>query len=195
MPELPEVETVVRGLGPRLVGRELAGCETLYFCDARKFGRIRHVADPAAALALLGPEPLDASFSARTLAGLLDRRRKLKPLLLDQTVIAGLGNIYTDEALHRARLHPLRRADSLTWDEVKRLHRAVRQVLREAIRRCGTSFDWAYPGGRMQKDLRVYRRGGQPCKVCGAPIQVIRVGQRSTNLCPACQKSRSEPRA
>ena len=162
---------------------------SLFFIDARKFGRIRHVEDFYAATAHLGPEPLDDGFDARALAGLLARRQcRLKPLLLDQATIAGLGNIYTDEALFRARLHPLRRAGELNWAETKRLHRAIRQVLREAIERSGTSFDWAYPGGRMQHHLRVYHRAGQPCPRCAGKIRVIRVCQRSTHFCPACQK-------
>jgi formamidopyrimidine-DNA glycosylase len=167
----------------------LSGDQTLLFCDTRKFGRIRHVKDPQTTLSHLGPEPLAAEFSAKALANLLTgRKRRLKPLLMDQTVIAGMGNIYADESLFRARLHPLRSAYSLSWDEIKRLHRAIRQVLREAIRRSGTTFDWVYPGGRMQNHLRVYGRKGRPCPVCGRPIELIRVAQRSTHLCPACQK-------
>jgi formamidopyrimidine-DNA glycosylase len=168
---------------------ELSNGNTLFFCDARKFGRIQHVNDLEQAIAQYGPEPLDPSFDAKSLHYILSqRKRQLKPLLLDQSVIAGLGNIYTDEALHRARLHPLRRSDGLDWDETKLLHRSIRQVLREAIKRCGTSFDWAYPGGRMQNHLRVYQRQGKPCSYCHHPIQVIRIGQRSTHFCPECQK-------
>ncbi len=168
-----------------------SGKHALLFCDTRKFGTIRHVRDPEKALSRLGPEPLAAEFSAKGLAGLLSgRKRILKPLLMDQTVLAGMGNIYTDESLFRARLHPLRRADDLTWEEIKRLHRSIRQVLREGIKRSGTTFDWVYPGGKMQNHLRVYGRKGQPCLNCGRPIQMIRVAQRSTHFCPACQKSR-----
>jgi formamidopyrimidine-DNA glycosylase len=167
----------------------LSGGNTLLFCDARKFGRIRHVVDPQAALANLGPEPLDPAFDSKALAEiLLVRKRQIKPLLLDQSVIAGLGNIYSDESLHRANIHPLSLSNKLGWDEIKRLHRSIRQVLREGIKRCGTSFDWAYPGGRMQHYLRVYQRGGKACQACGRPIEVIRVGQRSTHFCPSCQK-------
>lgn len=166
----------------------LSDGERLLFCDARKFGRISLVADAAAALAHLGPEPLDRGFTARRLGRLLaGRRRALKALLLDQGFVAGLGNIYSDETLHRARLHPLRRADALSTTEVRRLHRAMRAVLRQGIALCGTSLDWVYPGGRMQTRLRVYGRGGQACARCGAAIQRIRVVQRSTHFCPGCQ--------
>ncbi len=167
---------------------DLAGGEQLLFCDARKFGRITHTTDLAAATATLGPEPLDSGFTARVLAQRLDgRRRALKPLLLDQTVIAGLGNIYTDEALFRAGLHPLRSADSLDGSELRRLHRAIRSTLQQGIRHNGTTIDWVYPTGRMQDHLLVYGRGGKACRRCGAPIETLRVGQRGTHICPCCQ--------
>ncbi|MBN2497738.1 MAG: DNA-formamidopyrimidine glycosylase [Deltaproteobacteria bacterium] len=166
----------------------MQGGERLLFCDARKFGRIRHVRDVEAALDALGPEPLSAGFDAARLLRMLgERRRRIKPLLLDQAFVAGLGNIYTDEALFRAGLHPLRRACDLDPNEVRRLRRAIRSVLRDGIRRCGTSIDWIYPGGRMQDYLRVYGRAGEPCPRCGTPIQRIMAGQRSTHLCPRCQ--------
>lgn len=170
---------------------ELDGGDRLLFCDARKFGRIRYVPDAKAACAHLGPEPLGRRFTAETLRrALAGRTRRIKPLLLSQEIVAGLGNIYTDEALHRARVHPSTPADRLTPAEIKRLHRAVQRVLGEAVRRCGTSFDWVYPGGRMQHHLRVYRRTGKACRTCGTPIVRIEVGQRSTHLCPRCQKRR-----
>jgi len=164
----------------------------MLFCDARKFGRIRYVPDAQAACAHLGPEPLSRRFTVQALRrALAGRTRRIKPLLLSQEVVAGLGNIYADEALHRARLHPSTPADRLTATDIRRLHRAVQQVLSEAVRRCGTSFDWVYPGGRMQHHLRVYRRNGKACRTCGTPIVRIEVGQRSTHLCPRCQKPRA----
>lgn len=170
---------------------ELEGDHRLLFCDARKFGRIRHVADARRACAHLGPEPLTRRFTAAVLGQkLAGRTRRIKPLLLSQEVVAGLGNIYVDEALHRARVHPCTPADRLTPAAIRRLHRAIRRVLREAVRRCGTSFDWVYPGGRMQYHLRVYRRTGQACLGCGTPIVRIEVGKRSTHLCPRCQPRR-----
>ena len=139
-----------------------------------------------------GPEPLGRSFTVERFAERLRRRSaRLKTLLLDQTFIAGVGNIYADEALWRARLHPLRRADTLGPDEVRRLHRAVRRVLREGIANRGSSFS-DYVGadgepGENAERLAVYRRTDQPCYRCGDPIRRIVVGQRSTHFCPRCQ--------
>ncbi len=167
---------------------ELDNGRRLVFCDPRKFGRIRYVRDLKDFGTALGPEPLESDFSVTVLGRLLGRhRRQLKPLLLDQSVIAGLGNIYADEVLFRARLHPTTRSDQLTGREVRRLHQAIRQVLRQAIAYQGTSFDWAYAGGRMQTRLQVYGRAGRPCPRCRTPIARIRVAQRSTHLCPQCQ--------
>jgi formamidopyrimidine-DNA glycosylase len=163
----------------------------LLFCDARKFGRILYTDDLAAATAGLGPEPLDRCFTPAVLGRLLhQRRRQLKPLLLDQSVIAGLGNIYTDEVLFRAGLHPLVRSDRLTAAQVRRLHEAIRYLLRLAIRLHGTSLDWIYPEGWMQKRLMVYGRTGEPCRRCGTPIVALRVSQRGTHVCPCCQRRR-----
>lgn len=160
----------------------------LLLCDARKFGRISFTRDFAAATSDLGPEPLDAGFTAAALGEVLRRRRRqLKPLLLDQRAIAGLGNIYADEALFLAGLHPLARSHELSDEQVRRLHRSIRRVLREAIRRQGTTIDWIYPGGQMQDHLRVYGRGGRPCVRCGTPIAAFRVAQRGTHICPNCQ--------
>jgi formamidopyrimidine-DNA glycosylase len=139
-----------------------------------------------------GPEPLARSFTVRRLAERLARRSaRLKTLLLDQTFIAGVGNIYADEALWRAHLHPLRQADTLTEAEMRRLHRAVRAVLREGIANRGSSFsDYVgadgEPGDNAER-LAVYRRTDQPCYRCGRPIRRIVVGQRSTHFCPICQ--------
>jgi formamidopyrimidine-DNA glycosylase len=139
-----------------------------------------------------GPEPLARSFStARLAARLQGRWARLKTLLLDQSFIAGVGNIYADEALWRARLHPLRTADTLTDEEIRRLHRAVRFVLRQGIANRGASFaDYVgadgEPGANAER-LAVYRRTGQPCLRCGRPISRIVIGQRSTHFCPHCQ--------
>lgn len=160
----------------------------LLFHDARKFGRIIFTRSPDEVTGALGVEPLEDVFSVAHLATLLGRRRRaLKPLLLDQTVIAGLGNIYTDEALHRAGLHPLCPSDAVLADGTRRLHAAIRAVLREGIRRNGTSIDWIYPSGQMQDYLRVYGRTGEPCRTCGQAIVALRVGQRGTHICPRCQ--------
>lgn len=160
----------------------------LRFSDTRKFGRVYVVPDAEAVTGGLGPEPLEPGFTPRRLAGMLAaRKRALKPLLLDQTFIAGLGNIYVDEALHRAGLHPLRRSDSLTPAEVHRLWRGIRSALRAGLRHDGASIDWVYRGGGMQHHFRVYGRGGEPCLACGAPITRTLVGQRGTHFCPRCQ--------
>jgi formamidopyrimidine-DNA glycosylase len=269
MPELPEVETIARGLRPELVGRRIlrlearwpkalrpdpatvtAGCEgrrvravgrrgkhlllgleggahlivhlrmsgrlewfgpgrpeprhartvwhlddgrSLAMDDARKFGTITWSEDPGATLAKLGPEPLEEGFTpARFVAMLAPRRRALKPLLLDQHFLAGLGNIYVDESLHRAGLHPLTPADSVSRARVEALHGHIQQVLREAIDSCGTSIDWIYPQGRMQDYLRVYGRAGEPCPACDAPIERLVVAQRGSWFCPRCQPSPKE---
>jgi len=140
-----------------------------------------------------GPEPLQRGFTAERLAERLSTRSaKLKTLLLDQSFIAGVGNIYADEALWRARLHPLRPADSLDQRDVRRLHRAVRQALREGIANRGASFsDYVgvdgEPGANAER-LAVYRRTEQPCHRCGRPIRRMVVGQRSTHFCPHCQR-------
>jgi formamidopyrimidine-DNA glycosylase len=139
-----------------------------------------------------GPEPLARSFSAERFAARLQGRSgRLKTLLLNQAFVAGVGNIYADEALWRARLHPLRTADTLTPDEVRRLHRAVRAVLRRAIANRGSSFS-DYVGvdgepGANAEELKVYQRTGEPCLRCGRAIERIVVGQRSTHFCPRCQ--------
>jgi formamidopyrimidine-DNA glycosylase len=168
---------------------ELDDGSRLLFSDARKFGRIRAAENLGEALCELGLEPLSKRFTASALQeALSSRSRQLKPLLLDQTVVCGLGNIYADESLYRARLHPLKRANSLTLAQVKCLHRAIVTTLRLAISLSGTSFDWAYRGGRMQDELLAYGRTGEPCKRCKNKIVRILVGQRSTHFCPACQK-------
>ncbi len=161
----------------------------LVFNDTRKFGRVWLTRDPSDVTGDLGPEPLDDDFTPHELYDRLhSKHRRLKPLLLDQTFIAGLGNIYTDEALNLARLHPLARSESLTPRQAERLHKAIRSILREGIRRNGSSIDWVYRGGDFQNHFRVYDREGKPCPRCGARIRRILVGQRSTHFCPRCQK-------
>jgi formamidopyrimidine-DNA glycosylase len=181
---------------------DLADGRELRFRDARKFGRIglypgrgrRRVAD---VFARHGPEPLAPSFTARRLAERLRRRTaRLKSLLLDQSFVAGVGNIYADEALWRARLHPLRRADTLTDAEIRRLHRAIRAALREGLAGGGASYrDYVDPDGEpglAAERMRVYRRTGEPCFRCGSPIERIVVGQRATHFCPRCQPAPDE---
>lgn len=275
MPELPEVETVVRLIRPHLVGRRVDGCEVLWqrtlggmspasferavvgarivrvwrrakfvvadlerrgraagslvghlrmtgrmhvepasvdvgpyrkvslalddgksfhFIDVRKFGRLFHAEHVETVFEGLGPEPLGGGFTARWLhEALRARRRALKPLLLDQSFVAGLGNIYVDESLFAAGLHPRARSDRVGALRAARLHATIRATLSEAIAREGSSFDTFYRTpegnpGSFQHQFRVYGRAGLPCVACGAPIARTVVGQRGTHFCRACQK-------
>jgi formamidopyrimidine-DNA glycosylase len=163
--------------------------DSLRFSDTRKFGKVFLVDEMEQVTGPLGPEPLERGFTAKRLGALLKgKRRALKHLLLDQTFIAGVGNIYADEALHLARLHPLRKSDSLTPAEVGALWRGLRRALRAGLRHNGASIDWVYRGGGYQQHFRVYDRAGEPCYTCGAPIRRVVVGQRGTHFCPRCQK-------
>lgn len=171
---------------------ELADGAVLAFNDPRKFGRIWLVADVEEVTGKLGPEPLDWTFTAEALAERLRKRRQaIKALLLDQTVVAGVGNIYADEALFLAGVHPLRSGASLTQDEIGRLHGAIRQVLAESIAQRGTMLrDYRTPygaDGAYKNHLRVYGQPGRPCPRCGTPIERSRVAQRSSHFCPQCQ--------
>ncbi len=160
----------------------------LAFNDTRKFGRVWLLKEPDVVFAALGPEPLDDNFRAEDIfKNLREHHRRLKPLLLDQSFLAGLGNIYTDEALHKAGLHPLEISDNLTAEQAERLWMSIRDVLREGIRHNGASIDWVYRGGNFQNHFRVYRRTGEPCRKCGSPIERIVLGQRATHFCPQCQ--------
>ena len=161
----------------------------------RKFGRVYLVDRPERVTAKLGPEPLDEAFTLDLFRTCLTRRSgRLKSLLLDQTFVAGLGNIYADEALFAARLHPLRKADTLTEEEQARLHEAIRMVLRRAVDARGTTLsDQGYVDaegqtGKYQDRITVYGRGGEACLRCQACIERIVVGGRSTHYCPECQK-------
>jgi formamidopyrimidine-DNA glycosylase len=158
------------------------------FNDKRKFGRAWLVRDPEAVLGGLGPEPFDPQFTADVLYHWLQQtRRQIKPLLLDQRFIAGLGNIYTDEVLHAAGIHPLRVSSTLTPEQAEVLWAAIRAVLSDGISRNGSSIDWAYRGGDFQNYFQVYHQTGKPCQRCGAAIVRIAVGQRGTHFCPVCQ--------
>lgn len=274
MPELPEVETMVRDLAPRLQGRMVSRIEALFagsvvwpdlvqftkrlvgqeivaldrrgkfaivrlasgdalivhrgmtgslllrrpdeplerhvrvvfhlddalqlrFDDQRKFGKI-YLLDATGSerplpWAGMGPEPFDEAFTPVSLGRALRSRKALiKPLLLNQTMVAGLGNIYVDEALHLALVHPERRANTLTRPEVERIFSAIRSVLLSAVEGRGTTFssyvDIEGRAGSFQGSLRVFRRAGQACLHCGATIQRLVVGGRGTHICPSCQR-------
>ncbi|MBN1538238.1 MAG: bifunctional DNA-formamidopyrimidine glycosylase/DNA-(apurinic or apyrimidinic site) lyase [Anaerolineales bacterium] len=157
--------------------------------DPRKFARVWLVSDAQCVLGKLGPEPLDEALTESAFYQRLHAyRRQLKPLLLDQHFLAGLGNIYTDEALHLAKLHPMMDSHSVSEAQSKVLLSSIRQVLQEGVIRQGASIDWVYRGGDFQNYFRVYQRTGEPCPVCGTPIERTTVGQRGTHFCPICQK-------
>ncbi len=171
--------------------------QEIRFYDPRKFGRMLYHHDANEVISRLGVVPLGPEFTVTLLKGILaKRRRQLKPLLLDQSVISGLGNIYTDEALWRARIHPHRTSNTLTMKEVGNLHESIREVLLQGIASGGTRLGngksnfLVFHGGSMpgnQHNLKVFGRIGAPCPRCGRSIIRIIVAQRSTHICPACQ--------
>lgn len=161
----------------------------LVFNDVRKFGRVWVTEDPETVLNGLGIEPLDKGFTAGWLKkGLAGQKRMIKAILLDQSFIAGIGNIYADESLFEAGILPTRPGNSLSSAECRRLRDSIRKTLERAIEQNGSSFDWAYKGGHFQNEFRVYQRKGEPCPRCGRPIERIVIAQRGTHFCPKCQK-------
>lgn len=264
MPELPEVETVVRGLRGPLVGRTFTGVKVLWpksiktpvadlqsrlpgqciqsitrrgkylqfhlsggdtllihlkmsgsllvepdseplhphvrtvfgldnhhqlrFKDMRKFGRVYLVADPDQVVGRLGPEPLAEDFLAEDFVALFRTRKgRLKPLLLNQQFIAGIGNIYADESCFLAGIDPRRQVDTLSAGQLEKLYHAIRQALGRGIIHKGASLDEVYPGGEFQEHFQVYGRKGQTCYRCGSPIRRVVLGGRSTHFCEQCQ--------
>jgi formamidopyrimidine-DNA glycosylase len=174
-------------------GRELR------FRDIRKFGRLGLYGADDDPFDDIGPEPLDPRFTLREFRKRIrGRRARLKPLLVDQAFIAGIGNIYADEALWRSRLHPLRSARSLRPADERRLYRDIVEILSEAVERRGSSIDdYTAPDGdgEMQERLDVYQRTGQPCRRCGRPIRRIVIGIRATHFCSFCQRLPATERA
>ncbi len=180
----------------RVVFRFTSG-DQLYFNDQRKFGWIKLVPTAEVArdglVARLGPEALSDEFSLAYFQGQLDRHKRapIKPVILDQATVAGVGNIYADESLHLARLHPRRLVGSLSATEVRRLYEAIRQIMAAGIEHGGTSFAHYVNSlggkGDYLTHARVFKRQGQPCVVCGTLIEKIRVAGRGTHVCPMCQ--------
>jgi formamidopyrimidine-DNA glycosylase len=178
---------------------ELHTGERLHYRDMRKFGRFYLVDDPQAILSNLGPEPLSEDFTPIDLCNAIQgRRASIKSLLLDQKVVAGLGNIYADEALFLAAIDPRRPGSSLTLADCSRLHASIRLTLAQAVREGGSTLggsalsNYRRPvgvQGEYQERHRVFRRTGEPCPVCGTPIERIKLAQRSTHFCPTCQPS------
>lgn len=182
------------GEAPRFgrLALHLDGGRVLWLADQRKFGRFVLTDDPQTELSGLGPEPFDAGLDAATLHRMLQRhRRALKPLLLDQGFMVGLGNIYADEALFAAHLHPTTPANILTLEQAGELLAAIRAVLGSAIDNRGTTIsDYVDAEGRPGENqfaLRVYGRAGEGCRLCQAAIEGMRLGGRSTCFCPHCQ--------
>ncbi|MEO7127749.1 MAG: bifunctional DNA-formamidopyrimidine glycosylase/DNA-(apurinic or apyrimidinic site) lyase [Rhodoferax sp.] len=177
----------------------LSAGRTLFVNDQRKFARLRVVttADLAADrfLSGMGPEPLGEGFSLAVFKARLTRHRSapVKAALLDQATVAGIGNIYADECLHMACIDPRQATARLKPVQLRRLHQAIRAILHDAVGHCGTSFPSFINDGRHHDSylghVRLFGRQGQPCPVCGTPIERIRVAGRGTNYCPRCQRA------
>jgi len=170
----------------------LDGDTVIFFRDPRKFGLMQLVRDRDSVISKLGPEPLQAEFTPDILARLLAKRKApIKALLCDQEVIAGIGNMYADEALFAARLHPRRAGGSLSQEEIERLYRAIGQVLLSAIGSKGASIEnYFRPDGTIGTahfGFNVAHRGGEPCPNCGMPIERLPVRNRGSYFCPRCQ--------
>ncbi len=218
MPELPEVETergrlaaavqgkriasariddarLTRPDDPQLIGGALSGDRIVAVERRGKYIVVRLDEKQAERQLAVknGPEPLGRGFTTRFLADrLAGRTAPLKAVVLDQRTVAGLGNIYADEALWHARLNPLRAAGSLSADEIAALRDGIRKALRLGIKRQGADLgDGAYAGGSMQDEFRAYGRTGEPCDRCGTPIVKTRAGGRGTWYCPTCQAASS----
>jgi formamidopyrimidine-DNA glycosylase len=157
---------------------------TLRFDDPRAFGRVWLVADPKEVTSKLGDDALLVSHDT-FVHKLANLRRQLKPLLLDQSFVAGIGNIYTDEILFRAGLHPLQISSELSFKEISRLYDVLHAVLREAVSLKGANIDGVFEAGSFP--VAVYGRNGKPCPVCGVLVVKERLGQRGTHYCPICQ--------
>lgn len=175
----------------------LADGRDLRYLDVRKFGRMMLVPlgdeFTATGIKLLGPEPTVEAFDeAAFYKNLQTKKRAIKPLLLDQKIVAGLGNIYVDEALFLAKINPLRTANSLRKIEVSQLHEAIIKVLGDAVEAGGTTIrtyqNALGEAGSFQVKLSVYGKKGLPCVRCGTPIEKIKVAQRGTHFCPNCQR-------
>jgi formamidopyrimidine-DNA glycosylase len=165
----------------------------LVFTDRRRLGAMWLLQNEGAVIGKLGPEPLEPEFTANTLAKRLRKRKApIKAVLLDQGFIAGIGNMYADEALFAAKIHPLRKADGLSAQEIRNLHKAIIDVLRSAITSKGASIDtYKRPDGRQgtaHDNFRAAHRGGEPCPVCSTIIQRLAIRNRGSYFCPKCQK-------
>ena len=170
----------------------LEGGTELYFRDPRKFGVMWLVADKNAVISKLGPEPLEADFTPKILAQRLSgRTAPIKAMLCDQSFVAGIGNMYADEVLFLAGIHPLRPGKSLSPEEIERLHRAIQQVLAAAINNKGASVESYFrPSGEIgtaHLQFKVAHRRGESCPICGTPLERFPVRNRGSYFCPRCQ--------
>ena len=175
---------------------ELSGGLALHYRDTRKFGRWRLVDDPDAILGKLGPDALTRRFSLGYFReAMRSRHRMAKPLILDQSIVAGLGNIYADEALWEARIHPERLSDSLGEVDLEALYKAIKHVLATGVKNRGTSLgdgktnyrDVEGRSGGHREEVKAYGRAGKPCGRCGTLLEKTVVVQRGTTYCPNCQ--------
>jgi formamidopyrimidine-DNA glycosylase len=191
-------------LNPRGVDRyaravfHLSNGHRLVLSDRRRLGLIWLVDDADTVVGKLGPEPLDESFTPGILGQRLSRHHiPVKAALLDQCIVAGIGNMYADEALFATRIHPLRKADALSPEEVQTLYQSIRRVLGAAIGSKGASVDtYVRPEGELGTahfDFKVAHKGGKPCPVCSSTIQRVLVQNRGTCFCPRCQPSDCGP--
>ena len=176
---------------------DLDGGWQLRFSDVRKFGKVYLTDNVEELLGHLGPEPLTDAFSLEGFReGLRGRKRSIKAHLMDQEMVAGIGNIYADEALYRARIHPARPAEQLSADEAALLHRTIRETLRAGIEHEGASINWYRKAdggkGESQNHFYVYGRANLPCRECGDVINKIRLAQRGTHFCPTCQPEKQD---
>ena len=170
----------------------LDNCSQLIFTDRRRLGAVWLLENEQAVTGKLGPEPLTPEFTAETLAKRLQSHQApIKAMLLDQAFLAGIGNMYADEALFTARIHPLRKANNLSRREIENLHKAIVDVLRSAIDSKGASVDtYKLPDGQLgtaHSNFHVAHRGGRPCPICGIPIQRLAIRNRGSYFCPNCQ--------
>jgi formamidopyrimidine-DNA glycosylase len=191
-------------LDPREVARyaravfQFSNGHRLVFKDRRRLGLMWLVGDVRDVVGKLGPEPLDERFTPNILQQGLSRHHiPIKAVLLDQCIVAGIGNMYADEALFAAGIHPLRKADDLLPTEVRTLHNGIRNVLQAAINNKGASVDtYVRPKGELGTahfDFKVAHRRGEPCPVCGCPIERVVVQNRGTYFCPRCQPLSHRP--
>ena len=174
---------------------DLDGGRQLRFSDVRKFGKVYLTDNVKELLSHIGPEPLEESFTpAHFRDRLQGRKRSIKSLLMDQAMVAGIGNIYADEALFRAGIHPASIAEQLAVEDAELLHQTIRDALLAGIKHEGASINWYRKPdggkGESQNHFFVYGRDNMPCRNCGALINKIRVAQRGTHFCPNCQPKR-----